>query len=129
MPLAVIYLLYHLSILLASHFNLFYCFIVDYYLLDGGSILPVLALDIQLGDFVLDMCAAPGGKTLTILQTLMPNLVVANDLSQSRINRIKKVLNQYIADIGQLDDRLFITEEDARKINDKDVYNKVLYIV
>ncbi|KAF7396121.1 hypothetical protein HZH66_006983 [Vespula vulgaris] len=100
--------------------------VLDYYLFDGGSILPVLALDIQLGDFVLDMCAAPGGKTLTILQTLMPNLVVANDLSQSRVYRIKKVLNQYIADIGQLDDRLFVTEEDARKINDKDVYNKIL---
>ncbi|XP_035719126.1 RNA cytosine C(5)-methyltransferase NSUN2-like isoform X1 [Vespa mandarinia] len=100
--------------------------VLDYYLFDGGSILPILALDIQLGDYVLDMCAAPGGKTLTILQTLMPNLVVANDLSQSRVNRIKKVLNQYIADIGQLNDKLFITEEDARKINDKGVYNKIL---
>ncbi|KAL2722227.1 5-methylcytosine rRNA methyltransferase nsun-4 isoform X1 [Vespula squamosa] len=100
--------------------------VLDYYLFDGGSILPILALDIQLGDFVLDMCAAPGGKTLTILQTLMPNLVVANDLSQSRVNRIKKVLNQYIANIGQLDNKLFITEEDARKINNKDVYNKIL---
>lgn len=40
--------------------------------MDGGSILPVLALDLKLGDKVLDMCSAPGGKALTVLQTLLP---------------------------------------------------------
>lgn len=46
--------------------------IIDYYLMDGGSILPVLALDLQFGDRVLDMCSAPGGKALASLQTLLP---------------------------------------------------------
>ncbi len=40
--------------------------------MDGASILPVLALGIQPGDTVLDLCAAPGGKSLAILQTLLP---------------------------------------------------------
>lgn len=42
--------------------------------MDGGSLLPVLALGVNPGDRVLDMCAAPGGKSLLILQTLFPGL-------------------------------------------------------
>lgn len=48
------------------------CCTLGYYLMDGGSILPVLALDLKLGDRVLDMCSAPGGKALAALQTLLP---------------------------------------------------------
>lgn len=43
--------------------------LLDYYLMDAASLLPVLALNVQPGDFVLDLCAAPGGKTLALLQT------------------------------------------------------------
>lgn len=43
--------------------------LMDYYLMDAASLLPVLALGLQHGDIVLDLCAAPGGKTLALLQT------------------------------------------------------------
>lgn len=53
-----------------------YCYIIfiilGYYLLNGSSLLPVLALGIEPHDTVLDMCAAPGGKSLMIWQTLYP---------------------------------------------------------
>ncbi|XP_011883365.1 PREDICTED: 5-methylcytosine rRNA methyltransferase NSUN4 isoform X2 [Vollenhovia emeryi] len=100
--------------------------VLDYYLLDGASVLPVLALDMQPGDVVLDMCAAPGGKTLSILQTLMPHTLVANDIQKSRVNRIHKIIDEYVAGIGQWEDRLFVTERDARFIDDKDMFNKIL---
>jgi len=89
-------------------------------------VLPVLALDLQPGDAVLDMCAAPGGKTLSIFQTLMPDLMVANDIQKSRLKRISKVWNQYVASInhGKL---FFITDRDARFIDDKDMFNKVIH--
>ena len=48
-------------------------FFVDYYCLDGASILPVLALNIQKDDTILDLCASPGGKTLAMLQTMLPS--------------------------------------------------------
>lgn len=35
--------------------------------MDGASILPVLALDIKKGEDVGDLCASPGGKSLSIL--------------------------------------------------------------
>lgn len=43
--------------------------LLGYYLMDAASVLPCLALDIQEGHNVLDLCAAPGGKTLALLQT------------------------------------------------------------
>ncbi|XP_066586135.1 5-methylcytosine rRNA methyltransferase NSUN4 isoform X2 [Prorops nasuta] len=96
----------------------------DYFLFDGGSILPVLALDVRPGDLVLDMCAAPGGKTLAILQTFNPALFVANDISMSRVNRINKVLNEFLGEIEN--SQLFVTCNDARSIEDIDLYNKIL---
>ncbi|KAL0109225.1 hypothetical protein PUN28_014366 [Cardiocondyla obscurior] len=100
--------------------------VLDYYLLDGASVLPVLALDMQPGDVVLDMCAAPGGKTLSILQTLMPQLMVANDVKKSRVERVRKVIDEYVAGIGQWEERLFLTERDARTIDEKNMFNKIL---
>lgn len=41
--------------------------------MDAASILPVLALNLQPFDSVLDLCASPGGKSLAMLQTVFPS--------------------------------------------------------
>ena len=55
-----------------------------------SSMLPVLALDPQPGESVLDMAAAPGSKT-TQMAVKMQNAgtIVANELSRSRFFKLK----------------------------------------
>ena len=57
-----------------------------YYLQDPGAMLAAELLDPQPGDRVLDLCAAPGGKTVQ-LAAMMRNtgLLVANDISPKRV--------------------------------------------
>ncbi|XP_009695179.1 PREDICTED: putative methyltransferase NSUN3, partial [Cariama cristata] len=44
----------------------------EYYLLNAASLLPVLALEVKDGEDVLDACAAPGGKSVAVLQCACP---------------------------------------------------------
>lgn len=54
------------------------------------SMLPVLILNPQPGDRVLDLCAAPGGKATFLAQrTRNQALIVANDVSHRRIGILR----------------------------------------
>lgn len=70
--------------------------LLDYYLMDGASLLPVLALDLQKGDDVADLCAAPGGKLLAILFSGLAGSAVACDASPSRVQRLRECLRSYL---------------------------------
>lgn len=64
----------------------------DYYLLDASSILPVLALDVNPDSTVLDMCAAPGGKSVLISQFLSSQgSLVTSEVSNTRRANLVKV--------------------------------------
>ncbi|XP_075752498.1 5-methylcytosine rRNA methyltransferase l(2)10685 isoform X3 [Rhipicephalus microplus] len=68
----------------------------DYYLMDGASVLPVLALDLQRGDELADLCAAPGGKLLAAMCTGLLGRAVACDASSSRVKRLRECLQSYL---------------------------------
>jgi len=82
--------------------------LMNYYLLDAASLFPVQALNIQPGDNVLDMCAAPGGKSLAIALQLFishenglikftsEGSLTCNDPSPSRRKRLQTVMHTYI---------------------------------
>jgi NOL1/NOP2/fmu family ribosome biogenesis protein/23S rRNA U2552 (ribose-2'-O)-methylase RlmE/FtsJ len=57
---------------------------------------PAAILDPQPGDKVLDLCAAPGGKT-TQLQSLMADqgLLIANDPNSSRVQALARNLERW----------------------------------
>ncbi|TSK34824.1 putative 28S rRNA (cytosine-C(5))-methyltransferase [Bagarius yarrelli] len=65
-------------------------YLAGHYMLQGASsLLPVMALSPQEGEYVLDMSAAPGGKT-TYMAQLMRNtgVIVANDASAERLKSV-----------------------------------------
>ncbi|XP_035910940.1 5-methylcytosine rRNA methyltransferase NSUN4 [Anopheles stephensi] len=102
--------------------------VLSHFLFDGASCLPPLVLDVQPGDRVLDACAAPGGKSLLLLQTLLPGTMVMNDSHESRCNRIRQLMRQYLYDFDEKwkKKRCFITQGDARNLQEYSMYDRVL---
>jgi len=62
----------------------------DYYIQDAGSLLPLALADIQAGDVVCDVCAAPGGKSTAIAERLgSEGVLLANEVIRSRVDVLK----------------------------------------
>jgi 16S rRNA C967 or C1407 C5-methylase (RsmB/RsmF family) len=61
----------------------------DVYLLDASSVFDLAALSLLETKLkhpnVLDLCAAPGGKSILTWRWLQPKLLVANEISQDRL--------------------------------------------
>ncbi|MCB0383919.1 MAG: RsmB/NOP family class I SAM-dependent RNA methyltransferase, partial [Bdellovibrionales bacterium] len=101
--------------------------LLRYYVLDPASVLVARALQVNSNDQVLDMCAAPGGKTLVLAQTLgQEGLLEANELSPARRARLTKVIQQYIP--KPLRQRLFVKGKDALRFGlvAKESYDRIL---
>ncbi|NXD80415.1 NSUN4 methyltransferase, partial [Halcyon senegalensis] len=98
----------------------------SYYLLDAASLLPVLALNVQPDDFVLDLCAAPGGKTLALLQTGVCGHLAANDVSISRTKRLYQILHSYLP--KEIRETVRVTSYDGRNWGELEggTFHKVL---
>ncbi len=62
---------------------------------DASSYLAVKNLDISDNDIVLDACSAPGGKSLAILQTFNPKLLVATDIHEHKIEMLNDLKKKY----------------------------------
>jgi len=101
----------------------------NYYCLDGGSLLPVLALDVKPGNTVLDMCSAPGGKSLALLQTMYPSVLTCNDVDYHRIRRLINVFDQYLGKdegIGGIRKCIQISRRCGTELSDYGAYDRVL---
>lgn len=94
--------------------------------MDAASLLPVLALNVKPDDLVLDLCAAPGGKTLALLQTGACGYLAANDVSISRTKRLYHILNSYIP--KKVREAVSVTSHDGRDWGElqRTTFHKVL---
>ena len=62
-----------------------------FYLQDPSTLLAPAMLGAQPGETILDMCAAPGGKTTFIAQLMNNNgKIIASDLDPSRLKLVKE---------------------------------------
>ena len=64
------------------------------YLQDPATRIPVELLAPQAGETILDLCAAPGGKSLLIADTMRTGRLVAVDLPGNRIDRLATNLSR-----------------------------------
>ncbi len=97
------------------------------YYLDEASIIAARLLGVQEGDHVLDMCAAPGGKTLVMASALQGSgRLVANDRSATRRGRLKIVLKNHLPQPWQ--EHVQVTGHDATKwgLYEQGIYDRVL---
>lgn len=71
--------------------------LLAYYVMDAASLECAKALAVKPGDRVLDMCAAPGGKSLALISALRQDgELIANELSEKRRERLIKVIQNYV---------------------------------
>ena len=100
-----------------------YYFAGLYYLQEPSAMTPANRLNVEPGDFVLDLCAAPGGKATELGSRLKgKGMLVANDISNSRAKALLK--NLELAGIANL----YVTSEEPTKLcqNFPEFFDKVL---
>lgn len=85
-----------------------------YYLQEPSAMLPAAVLPIEEGDWVLDACAAPGGKSTELANRLKQSgLLVSNDISASRALALLRNLERAGAR------NIYVISEDLNKLAKK----------
>ncbi|MDR1626190.1 MAG: RsmB/NOP family class I SAM-dependent RNA methyltransferase [Spirochaetia bacterium] len=105
----------------------FSCGLLSPYCLDAASLAAARALGETGGSRVLDMCAAPGGKTLVLASTLGPGgRITANERSAHRRRRLLAVLDAHLP--PELRCRVGVTGRDAARwgLYEQNAYDSVL---
>lgn len=68
------------------------------YFMDPASVLVARTLPVKAANKVLDMCAAPGGKSLVLLSNLTAQAeLYCNEPSPGRREALKKVIQNYVS--------------------------------
>lgn len=97
------------------------------YFFDEASLFCANLLEIKEGDNVLDMCAAPGGKSLVIASKLKgTGHLTSNDRSSNRRARLHNVINDHLSD--EYRENISIKGHDSTKwgLFEQEVYDKIL---
>lgn len=93
----------------------------EYYVQEESASIPVKVLNPRKGEKILDMCAAPGGKTTQIASRIEnKGTIVANDDSSQRL----KSLHANLYRTGSAS--CSVTNYDGRQIPEKEKFDRIL---
>jgi len=97
-----------------------------FYRMDPASIFAPFCLGVQSGHHVLDMCAAPGGKSLVLIESLGDEgTIVLNEYSAKRKYRLMSVVKNYVP--LEMRQRIEITGQDgARFRSEPEQFHRIL---
>ena len=101
--------------------------LLEPYYLDSSSLEAANLLGVTPGMTVLDMCAAPGGKTLVLTRALQGHgYITANDRSATRRARLQRVLANHLTEADR--ELVTITSHDATRwgLFEQNVYDRIL---
>ena len=101
--------------------------LVQPYYLDDGSVLVARQLPLDAAYRILDMCAAPGGKSLVLASVMHERCTLTcNDRSSSRRARLHRVLDAHL--MPQTRSRVSITSHDATRwgMYEQQAYDAIL---
>lgn len=97
------------------------------YYLDKASAAAAAALDVQPEEHVLDMCAAPGGKTLLLASALCgTGSLTSNDRSSVRRRRLRDVIETHLPPL--LRENITVSGHDATRwgLFEQNIYDRIL---
>ena len=101
--------------------------LISPYYMDPASIAVANALPVEDGNRVLDMCAAPGGKTLAIALRLGERgTLTSNDRSPQRVHRLRTVIEECLP--PEIAERITTTNHDASSwcLYEQEAYDRIL---
>lgn len=101
--------------------------LLDGYVMDPASWWAAKALDVQPGDDVLDLCAAPGGKSLILAEDLREEgTLIANEPSDARRESLMSVIRQYIP--RDVRERVRVTGRDGARwgMHEPEAFDRIL---
>lgn len=83
-----------------------------YYIQEPSAMAPAEYLDVKPGEFVLDLCAAPGGKSTQLAGSMRGNgILISNEINPSRA----KILSENIERMGITN--AIVTNESPKKLS------------
>ena len=101
--------------------------LVKAYHMDEASIIAAMALPLEGSERVLDMCAAPGGKSLVLASRLSKGgSLVANDRSSGRKARLDRVLDEHLPAQTRLRVTSCCRDASTWGMREKEAYDAIL---